>query len=56
MVKQKLNLSDAGLSNYIKFLKAKGFITPTNDIPKVLIPNQDKQEYFLQIINTNHEK
>jgi hypothetical protein len=56
MVKQKLNLSDAGLSNYIKFLKAKGFITPTNDIPKVLIPNQDKQEYFLQIINTNHEE
>jgi hypothetical protein len=56
MVKQSLNLSDAGLSNYIKALKAKGFITPTNDIPIILTPNQDKQEYFLQIINTNHEE
>jgi len=56
MVKQSLNLSDAGLCNYIKALKAKGFITLTNEIPTLLIPNENKQEYFLQIINVSYDR
>lgn len=53
IVKEQLSLSDGGLSNYIKALKQKGFISPSNEIPKVLLPNDDKQEYYLQIINTS---
>lgn len=51
LVKQELSLSDGGLSNYIKALKQKGFISTTNEIPMLLVPNVSKQEYFLQIIN-----
>lgn len=53
-VKQELSLSDGGLSNYIKSLKNKGFITSGNDIPMVLMPNAEKQEYFLQLINLDY--
>ena len=56
LVKQELSLSDGGLSNYIKTLKQKGFISPTNEIPTLLTPNVDKQEYFLQIINKDNER
>jgi len=51
-----LSLSDGGLSNYIKTLKQKGFISPTNEIPTLLTPNVDKQEYFLQIVNKDNER
>jgi hypothetical protein len=51
LVKQELSLSDGGLSNYVKALKQKGFISTANEIPTLLIPNEDKQEYYLQIIN-----
>ena len=56
LVKQELSLSDGGLSNYIKTLKQKGFISPSNEIPNLLVPNDDKQEYFLQIINVSNER
>lgn len=56
LIKSELKISDAGLSNYVKSLKQKGFITSNNKIPNVLIPNENKQEYYLQIINTDYEK
>jgi hypothetical protein len=51
LVMKELNLSDGGLGNYLKSLKEKGFISSTNEILPILIPNLDKQEFFLQLIN-----
>jgi|688.fasta_scaffold13593_17 hypothetical protein len=56
LVMKELNLSDGGLGNYLKSLKEKGFISPTNEILPFLIPNDDKQEYFFQLINEEHVK
>jgi len=56
MVKEALNLSDGGLGNYLKSLKEKGFITENNQIPEVLIPSHDKQEYVLMLINVDYGK
>jgi DNA-binding MarR family transcriptional regulator len=56
LVMKELNLSDGGLGNYLKSLKEKGFISHTNEILSTLIPNDDKQEYFFQLINEEHVK
>jgi|LakMenE01Jun11ns_1017448.scaffolds.fasta_scaffold9957570_15 hypothetical protein len=53
-IRSELNLSDAGLSNYIKSLKAKGFVTNSNTILQMLIPNDVSQDYYLQVINKDY--
>jgi hypothetical protein len=54
LVMKELNLSDGGLGNYLKSLREKGFISLTNEILPTLIPNEDKQEYFFQLVNKDY--
>jgi hypothetical protein len=54
LVMKELGLSDGGLGNYLKALKEKGFISKDNEILSMLIPNNEKQEYFFQLINSDH--
>lgn len=59
LVKVDLNLSDAGLSNYLKNLTGKGFLFPKEDNPKelminpILIPDPQVQEYRFLLTNTD---
>lgn len=55
-VKQTLNLSDGGLGNYLKSLKEKNFITKENEIISILMPNEEKQDYLIQLINKKDGK
>ena len=54
IVKKKLNLSDGGIGNYIKSLRAKGFIKQNEEgilyIPKVLFAENNIQSYMFKII------
>lgn len=54
IVKEKLNLSDGGLGNYIKTLKEKGFIYYSMDgklsILDVLQADEKSQGYMFKII------
>jgi len=54
LIRLNLNISDAGLSNYIKSLKTKGFISKNNAILQMLIPNDVSQDYYLQVINKDY--
>ena len=57
IVKNKLELSDGGLGNYIKSLKDKGFILVNSEeimyIPKFLFADKDSQGYMFKIILKN---
>lgn len=54
LIMKELNLSDGGLGNYLKSLREKGFISSNNEILPTLIPNEDKQEYFFQLVNKDY--
>lgn len=51
IVMAELNLSSGGLGNYIKSLKEKGFVTENMQIPKMLVPNPESQEYSFKLDN-----
>lgn len=56
IVKQKLELSDGGLGNYIKSFKQKQFIVDTNNgtiINRILIPDSKEQQYSFKLIKSN---
>ena len=50
IVMQKMNLSLAGISNYMKSLKTKGFITGNSILP-ILFPDTKEQNYQFKLIN-----
>lgn len=52
MVKKDLKLSSAGLSNHLKHLNDKGFITTKDNVTEILsilIPDEDNQEYSIRL-------
>ncbi|MHA1197729.1 MAG: hypothetical protein ACTSQF_00030 [Candidatus Heimdallarchaeaceae archaeon] len=49
-VKTTMKLSNAGLSNYMRTLKDKGFIT-TNKILPILFPENGSQLYQFKLTN-----
>ena len=49
-VKQKMTLSNAGLSNYMRTLKDKGFVKESIILP-ILFPDNGSQEYNFKLIN-----
>ena len=53
-VKEKLNLSNAGLSNYMRALKDKGFIEDDTILP-ILFPENGHQEYYFKLKNYESE-
>lgn len=58
LVKEKLEISDGGLGNYIKFLKSKRFILEVDGkldfVPLIKIPDTE-QVYTFKLINTDHD-
>lgn len=50
IVKDRMELSNAGISNYMKSLKDKGFIT-NNTIVPILFPENGEQLYYFKLIN-----
>jgi len=52
IVKKKMNLSNSGVSNYMRSLQDKGFIKNDVILP-ILFPNPERQEYHF--ILTNYE-
>jgi len=50
IVRSKMGLSVAGISNYMKSLKAKGFITDSNILP-ILFPENGTQLYNFKLVN-----
>lgn len=54
LVKEELEIKPAGMSNYLRSLKDKGFITlaqgQTTILP-ILFPNNDEQEYLFKLVN-----
>jgi|FLOH01.1.fsa_nt_gi DNA-binding MarR family transcriptional regulator len=53
MVKSKMNLSNAGISNYMKSLKDKGFIEKNTILP-LLFPENGEQLYQFKLIDYEH--
>lgn len=55
LVKEELNIKPAGMSNYLRSLKDKGFIKMNNQIEilPLLFPEKDVQEYKFKLININ---
>ena len=54
LVRVKLNISNAGLANYIMSLKKKGFIKKVEGIYRVypiLHPQKEEQAYQIKLIN-----
>jgi hypothetical protein len=54
IVKESLDIKPAGMSNYLRGLKTKGFIYEVNDkftILPILFPKQNIQEYMFKLIN-----
>lgn len=54
IVRQQLDISPAGLSNYIGSLTAKGFLINQSGvitILPILIPKSDEQVYMFKLIN-----
>lgn len=55
IVKKSLDISTAGLSNYMKSLTDKGFIKKVNEhdreILPILMPENGMQNYQLQLVN-----
>jgi DNA-binding MarR family transcriptional regulator len=54
IVKERLNLSDGGIGNYIKSLKEKGFIYTGEDgnlrVQEVLEADKNNQSYLFKIV------
>lgn len=54
MVKAELNITSAGLSNYLKSLKEKTFLISKEDryeILPILFPNFESQSYEFNLVN-----
>lgn len=55
IVREKLKISPAGMSNYIKTLRDKGFIISNSekelDILPILFPEEKEQLYLFKLIN-----
>lgn len=54
IVREKLKISPAGLSNYMTQLLDKGFLIKTGDMTKIfpiLIPEDEEQLYMLKLQN-----
>lgn len=54
IVRKELDLSPAGLSNYMSSLTEKGFLTKTGDIISIhpiLVPEKIEQQYSFRLIN-----
>jgi hypothetical protein len=54
IVKQKMKLSSASMSNYMKSLSNKGFIINGKIIP-ILFPSDNEEEYYFKLINDRKE-
>lgn len=56
IVKNKLDLSDGGLGNYLKSLKIKKFIIDTEEMTTIwslIIPSKEEQSYSFKLIKAN---
>ncbi len=53
IVRNKMNISLAGLANYLGSLKKKGFITSDMQILPILHPKDNIQEYLFKLVKTN---
>lgn len=53
IIKEKMDIGAAGISNYMKSLKEKGFITKDNEILPILFPENKEQFYQFKLINKN---
>lgn len=54
MVKQELKITSAGLSNYLKALKDKGFLKEIGDsleVLSILFPTPEQQVYMFKLEN-----
>lgn len=59
IVKEQLDLSSAGLSNYMRSLTEKGFLIKKADdivILPILIPAQEEQVYMFKLINFGDDR
>ena len=57
IVKDKLGISSAGLSNYIRELTKKNFINPDkNEIRDILIVHEDSQRYEFTLNNIDNNE
>lgn len=60
IVKERLNLSDGGIGNYIKALKEKGFIYMGEDnklkIQEVLLADENNQSYLFKIVEEDERR
>lgn len=58
LVKEKLNINDSGLANYIRFLKDKRFLLYKDDelifVPLINV-SKDTQSYNFKLINKENE-
>jgi DNA-binding MarR family transcriptional regulator len=54
IVKSKMNITTAGVSNYLKSLKDKGFVKQ-NDILPILFPEKHNQLYQFKLVNYETE-
>lgn len=54
LVKGKMNITTAGVSNYLRSLKNKGFIISDKILP-ILFPDKDEQAYQFKLINYEAE-
>ena len=54
IVKSKMNITTAGVSNYLKSLKDKGFVKQ-NDILPILFPQAKEQMYQFKLVNYETE-
>ena len=50
MIKMKMNISTAGISNYMRSLKDKGFVNGNIILP-LLFPENGEQMYQIKLIN-----
>ncbi len=50
IIKERMKIKAAGISNYMKSLKNKGFII-NNEILPILFPNGHEQTYQFKLIN-----
>jgi len=54
LVKERMKLSSASMSNYMKGLRDKGFIND-NEIISILFPDTQKQEYYFKLTKKGEE-
>lgn len=56
MVKEDLSITSAGMSNYLRSLKDKGFLLESKDgtltILPILFPQKEEQVYMFKLINS----